>query len=136
MNRSSRFTRIPNTRRPAVENNPRFMKRGIVGLATTVLVSGGLALATLGPGAGTAQALPDGPYTWCPGQSKGPYMPQWGQPGPAAPGPQIQWDWSVCHTYYLVSWGQGNVDGPDRSIWDGDNPPGPAPQPWTPLPGL
>ena len=33
------------------------MKRVIVGLATTVLVSGGLGLAGLGLGAGTAQAV-------------------------------------------------------------------------------
>jgi hypothetical protein len=40
------------------------MKRLIVGLATSVLVSGGLGLAGLG--AGTAQAY-TGPFRWCPG---------------------------------------------------------------------
>ena len=88
MNRVSRFTRIASTREAAVEDNRRFMKRLIVGLATTVLVSGGLGLAALGLGAGTAQALPDGPYTWCPGQPRNAHMPPGGQPGPALPGTQ------------------------------------------------
>jgi hypothetical protein len=112
------------------------MKRVILGLAATVLVSGGLGLAALGPGAGTADALPNGPYTWCPGQPRNTHMPPGGNPGPAPPGPSVGWDWSVCHTFWVVSWGQGNVDGPDRSIWDGDNPPPPLPRPWSPLPGL
>jgi hypothetical protein len=102
------------------------------------LLSGGLAVAGLGPGAGTAQAQPDGPYTWCPGQSRNAYMPQWGVPGPASPGPSAEWDWSVCHTFWVVGYAQGNV--PDQfgpsGIWEGDNPPAPIPQPWTPLPGL
>jgi hypothetical protein len=63
-------------------------------------------------------------------------MPPGGQPGPASPGPSAAWDWSVCHTFWIVGWGQGNVDDINVTIWDGDNPPGPAPQPWTPLPGL
>ncbi len=100
------------------------------------LLSGGVAVAGLSLGAGIAQAQPDGPYTWCPGQSKSAHMPPGGVPGPASPGPNVGWDWSVCHTFWLVSWGQGNVDGPDRTIWDGDNPPPPLRQPWTPLPGL
>ena len=84
--------------------------------ATTVLVSVGLCLAVLGLGAGTAQAAPpSGPYTWCPGDD-----PRGGPGGPfVSPGPP-NWDWSVCHTYYTVNWGQGNVS---LTIWDGDNPP-------------
>lgn len=98
------------------------------------LLSGVVAVAGLSLGAGTAQATsPDGPYTWCPGQPKSAYMPPGGVPGPASPGPTINWDWSVCHTFWAVQWGQGNVG---SSIWDGDNPPAPVPQPWTPLPGL
>ena len=100
------------------------MKRRIPRLATTVLVSGGLGLAALGLGAGIANA--GGPYQWCPGQG----MPN---------DDPVVWDMSVCHTWYAVHYGQGNVpyaDGRPSYIWDGDNPPGPPPQPWTPLPGL
>jgi hypothetical protein len=113
-------------------NTPHNLKRIIAG----ALLSGGVAVAGLGLGAGTAQALPDGPYTWCPGQPRNAHMPPGGQPGPASPGPSVEWDWNVCHSFWIVSWGEGNVDGPDRSLWDGDNPPAPIPQPWTPLPGL
>jgi hypothetical protein len=65
--------------------------------ATTVAVSGGLALAGLGLGAGTAQADPgtDMAYNWCPGQ--------------ALPFRNLQWDMSVCHTYYIVPVGTGDV---------------------------
>jgi hypothetical protein len=74
------------------------MKRLTVGLATSVLVSGGLGLAGLG--AGTAQAL-TGPFRWCPGQSL------WIS-GNHVTNPVV-WDNSVCHTYYMVDFGQGNV---------------------------
>jgi hypothetical protein len=55
MNRTSRFTRIPSTRKAAEENNPGFTKRLTVGLATTVLLWGGVA-GVVGMSAGTAQA--------------------------------------------------------------------------------
>src|SRR5205085_6958772 len=58
------------------------------------LLSGGLGLAGLGLGAGTAQAV-TGPYQWCPGQ-----------PLPAT---GLVWDMNRCHTYYKVGYGQGNV---------------------------
>ena len=65
--------------------------------ATTVAISGGLALAGLGLVAGTAQADPFAaqPHSWCPGQ--------------ALPFNNIQWDMGVCHTWYTVPFGQGNV---------------------------
>jgi len=84
--------------------------------ATTALVSGALGLAGLGLGAGVAQAAPpSGPYNWCPGDDPG------GGPGGPfnSPGPP-NWDWNVCHTFYTVNWGQGNVS---LTIWDGENPP-------------
>lgn len=56
MNRTSRFACIPSTRWVAAEN-PRFMKRLIVGVATTVLLGGGVA-GVVGVSAGTAQAKP------------------------------------------------------------------------------
>jgi hypothetical protein len=92
------------------------MQQGIAGFARTVLVSGGLGLAGLGLVAGTAQAAPpSGPYAWCPGDDPG------GGPGGPfnSPGPP-NWDWNICHTYYTVNWGQGNVS---LTIWDGENPP-------------
>ena len=61
----------------------RSMKRGIAGLATTVLLSGGLGLAGLGLSAGIAEALP----SWCPGQP--------------LPNPNVNWDMGLCH-YYSV----------------------------------
>ena len=51
----------------------------------------------LGIGAGIAQAGPNtAPVTqWCPGQ--------------ALPFQEIRWDMSVCHAYFTVPFGQGNV---------------------------
>ena len=82
----------------------KFMKSTITGLATAVLVSGGLGLATLELGAGIAHA--DGAYQprqWCPGDD-----PR-GEPGGAFVTSPPNWDWNVCHTYYIVPAGQGNV---------------------------
>jgi hypothetical protein len=81
------------------------MRPLIAGLATTVLVSGGLGLAGLGLGAGTAQAGTPGTNTWCPGQP----MPQ-----PAAGQPPLTWDMSVCHDWY-AGW-------PDRNPTEGEYP--------------
>lgn len=63
-------------------------------LATAVAVSGGLALAGLGLGSAAAQT-PEVGHDWCPGQ--------------ALPFSNIQWDMNVCHTWYTVPFGQGNV---------------------------
>jgi hypothetical protein len=104
------------------------MKRGIAGLATTLLVSGGLGLAGLGLAAGTAQAV-GGPYHWCPGQPmNNPYYPA---------GRDLTWDMTVCHTWYYVSYQQGNVlltDGSPSDVWDGDDPPAPTPKSCGPFP--
>jgi hypothetical protein len=100
------------------------------GIIAGALLSGGLAVAGLGLGAATAQAGPDGPHRWCPGQTMN---------LPTGPGPSWTWDMSVCHTFYFVGYAQGNVPsnyGAPSYIWEGDNPPAPIPQPWTPLPGL
>jgi hypothetical protein len=101
-------------------STPRTLTRIIAG----ALLSGGVAVAGLGLTAGTAQAN-TGPHRWCPGQSKN---------APTGPGADLLWDWSVCHTYYFVDYGKGNVRhgyAPDEetSIWDGDNPPAPNPPP-------
>ena len=55
----------------------------------------GAAVAGLALGAGSAQADPEQGHGWCPGQ--------------ALPFSNIQWDMSVCHTWYYVPFGQGNV---------------------------
>ena len=100
------------------------MRREIVGLATTLLVSGGLGLAGFGLAAGTAQAWSGdngGPYQWCPGQTMN---------LPTGPGPTWVWDMHVCHTWYRVGYALGNVPsnyGAPSYIWDGDNPPPPPP---------
>jgi hypothetical protein len=77
--------------------------RGIVGLATTVLVSGGLGLAGLGLAAGTAQAsCTTGDvcsHQWCPGQ---PMVQGWvtGPDGAVRPVNDVVWDMSVCHQWF------------------------------------
>jgi hypothetical protein len=94
-------------------------------MMASALLCSGLSLAGLGAGAGTAWAT-DGPITWCPGQS----MEQ--PTGPNRSGTQYDWNMGVCHTWYRVSYGFGNVfkivDGTrtlsGSSAWEGDNPPG------------
>ena len=120
------------------------MKRGVAGLATTVLVSGGLGLAGLGAGTAQAACTPDtggyscgyGPNHWCPGDSV--YSDQGG------PDNGVNWDMSVCHTWYRVAQGAGNVPVPERpgsnenssTVWEGPNPPPPALPPPPAFPGL
>jgi hypothetical protein len=86
------------------------MKRTVIaGAAAAAFLAG-----AVGPGAGTAHA--DGPHRWCPGNPKNmPYVVN----------DSIDWDWSVCHTWYATNYGWGNVtmNGRPTSIWDGDNPP-------------
>jgi hypothetical protein len=93
------------------------------------LLSGGVAVAGLGLATGVAQALPvpapqnpawpgcpsdspQGPCHWCPGQAMLPTGNQRTNP--------VRWDNNVCHTYYYVNFGTGNVA---SNIWDGPNPP-------------
>jgi len=97
----SRFARLGSSR----GTNLRSVKRGIAGLATTVLVSGGLGLAALAL-AGAAQAQ------WCPGDP-----PNWA--------PRFAtWDWSVCHNYHYVSDGVVDDDTGILYPYSGD------PRPW------
>jgi hypothetical protein len=109
-------------------NATHTLRRGIVALTTAVLVSGGMGLAALGPGVGTAQAI-GGPYHWCPGQPmQNPWYPA---------GRDLAWDRRICHTWYYVHYHQGNVpytDGTPSDIWDGDNPPAPPPPNCGPFP--
>lgn len=108
------------------------MKRLFVGLSTTVLVWGGVAGVM---GAGAAQALPgapvplgswpgcpedspSGPCRWCPGDPPV-------QTGNLRTNPVV-WDSNVCHTYWYVYFGQGNVA---QNIFEGEAPPAPPPPP-------
>ena len=115
------------------DDNPGFMRRMIVGLATTVLLWGGVA-GGVGPGVAAARPgpvplnawpgcpedHPAGPCHWCPGDPPV-------QTGNLRVDP-VRWDANVCHTYWYVG-GGGNVN---RTIWEGDEPPPPPPPP----PGL
>ena len=88
----------PHVHDAAQEDNPRSMNRVIVGLATTVLVSGSL----VGLGAGNALADPSGcpesPYfCWCPGKP----LPKSGAP--------ITWDMNVCHNFRYRTFGPGEL---------------------------
>ena len=132
------ISRIPSTHAAAVEDDHRVMRRVVVALATTVLVSGGL---NLGVGAGTAQAddycspptkvngLCYGPNRWCPGDSLF-HLTQNTERQP------VTWDMHICHTWYIVSPGMGNSGGMNDGIWDGPNPPPPQAPPPPPPPGL
>ena len=98
-------------------------------ITTGALVSGAVAVASLGLAIGTAQADPQspGPFQWCPGQ------PLPGTHAASVPGVNVKipathvvWDNSVCHTYWQTPYGRGNVpmsDGPVSEIWDGPDPP-------------
>jgi len=91
------------------------------------LVPGGVAAAGLILAPGTARAenwcppssmvgpVCYGPNQWCPGDS----LFHLTQNHVADP---IRWDMSICHTYYYVESGRGNVG---QRIWDGPNPPPP-----------
>jgi hypothetical protein len=103
------------------------MKRMLVWPAAILLLPGGIAAVV---GTGTAQAHPGltpfpadnddwGPaHHWCPGQKPVPTT------GNHITDP-LNWDWNVCHTYYFIWPGMGNVS---SMIWDGDDPP-PKPPP-------
>jgi len=95
MNRTPRFPHFPRTSPGQEENNSRFMKAAIVGIATTVLMWGGLGLA-----APSAQAAPcpagKSCQHWCPGD----VLPA-GRPVP--------WDGNVCHDYYWDYYGVHDI---------------------------
>jgi hypothetical protein len=67
-------------------------------ITTATLLAGGVAIAGLGLGAGTAQAAP---LRWCPGDP--PPKALLPQPGGSwAPGPvNPAWDTTVCHDYTM-----------------------------------
>jgi hypothetical protein len=98
------------------------MRRLIIGLATAALLSGGVT-GVVGPATadawpGCPNDHPSGPCRWCPGD---PPVPT----GNHVTNP-VRWDESVCHTYWYVPFGQGNVA---QNILEGDAPPPPPPPP-------
>jgi hypothetical protein len=99
----------------------RTLRRRIVGFTMAALASGGLGLTGLTL-AGTAQAGPLPPHTWCPGNS----MVYSRYDMSSGPGVAYQWDMNVCHTWYFVQHEAGNVPYQGQlptDVWDGDNPP-------------
>lgn len=98
-------------------------------LAGAVL-SAGVALAGMGVAGGTAQAVPGGAWPGCPEDNpSGPCHWCPGDP-PVETGNKtvypVVWDESVCHTYWYVYSGQGNVA---HNIFEGEAPPPPPPPP-------
>src|ERR1700721_2768374 len=84
----------------------RTLTRAITG----VLLTGGIAVGGLGL-AGTGEAHK--PHNWCPGQPMN---------YPTGPGPGYSWDMNICHTWFWVSNGKGNVPYNGRlpsTLWDG-----------------
>jgi len=59
---------------------------------------------------------PSGPCRWCPGDPPV-------QTGNHVTNPVV-WDENVCHTYWYVYFGQGNVA---QNIFEGETPPPPPP---------
>jgi hypothetical protein len=113
-------------------------------LATAGAVAAGMFLTP-----GLAHAT-DGPFTWCPGQTMDrPIGPDTADTAELS-GTHYAWDMNVCHTWYKVGWGYGNVlqihdQGASlsgSSVWEGDNPPGANPSGvncspfWCPAPPL
>lgn len=97
-------------------------KRIRLALAVAALVPGVLGGSALAVGPGTARADDGGwgpPQHWCPGQLPLPAT------GNHVTDP-LNWDWNVCHTYYFLWPGMGNVS---NLIWDGENPPPKPPPP-------
>jgi hypothetical protein len=87
-------------------------------LAGTAL-SGGVVQAQPGNSwPGCPPDSPEGPCRWCPGDPPV-------QTGNLKVNPVV-WDNNVCHTYFYVSPGQGNVA---NNIFEGEAPPAPPPPP-------
>jgi hypothetical protein len=114
------------------------MKQQTAAWAAAVLMCGGLAwLGSASPAQAGCEpghvgnTCGYGPNRWCPGDSL--YMDRGG------PYQGVQWDMNVCHTWYRVAMGAGNISlGPHNQsdVWEGPNPPPPAPPPAPAPPGL
>jgi hypothetical protein len=90
----------------------------------TTLLAGSVAATLVGVGAPSAQADSYlGPWTCCPGQKA--EHPQGPGPGCPYPGAGVNWDTTICHTWWSTYYGHGNV-GP--TTWDGPDAPPPEAQ--------
>ncbi|WIM89652.1 hypothetical protein PT015_09600 [Candidatus Mycobacterium wuenschmannii] len=90
------------------------INRALTRAIGAALLTGGLATAGLG-GSGVAQAHQ--PHHWCPGDP---------MTYPAGPGPAYNWDMNICHTWYWVTNGKGNVPykgSLPSTLFDGEVPP-------------
>ena len=113
-------------------NEGNTMSKSVRHMVVGALTSGAIAAAGLGLGAGSAAAeQPVG--TWCPGQ-----------PVPLGPLAAWGWDMNVCHEYWYVPFGEGNVpitnintgEPFESHIWIGSEPVRtPPPPPPAPTPG-
>jgi hypothetical protein len=98
-------------------------------LSGTLLLGGVFAVAGMALGAVAADADPGlippthvrlsdgGPWTWCPGDPMSGLNSTTHKGGP---GDGVDWDMNVCHTWWGVNWGTGNVA---PGVWDGPDPP-------------
>ena len=78
------------------------MKRTIAGIATTLLMAGGFAVAGLGTAHATGRPYcPSDPPTWAPG----------GPPSTSF----VHWNWGVCHNYHYGP--TGVVDEDTGAVW-------------------
>jgi hypothetical protein len=137
MYRMPRYPHAPRAGEPAGKHNPSRIKAGMAGVATTVLVWGGLGLSGLGLAAHFAHADP--PRDCAPGKACIQWCP--GDPDPAAR--PVPWDPTVCHTYFWDFRGVHDVGTGSFYSWSGlpyDVPPPPGPVPtetsYLPLPTL
>ena len=104
------------------------MKEKAARLAGVAAAFAGCSFVAAGIGAGPAHAYTYGPFQWCPGDA----MPN----DPPRPDGQLNWDLSVCHTYYYA-WDVFTHSA--ANYWEGPNlfptpiPPPPGPPPGTPF---
>ncbi|HNA50956.1 MAG TPA: hypothetical protein PK594_08905 [Mycobacterium sp.] len=104
------------------------MKEKAARLAGVAAAFAGCSVVAAGIGAGPAHAYTYGPFQWCPGDA----MPN----DPPRPDGQLNWDMSVCHTYYYA-WDVFTHSA--ANYWEGPNlfptpiPPPPGPPPGTPF---
>lgn len=112
----------------------RHVRRGLTAAACVAIAIGfpvaaaaAISPAPLSPGGawpGCPPDSPSGPCQWCPGDPPV-------QTGNRVTNPVV-WDESVCHTYWYVYSGQGNVA---QNIFEGPTPPPPPPPGPPPLIG-
>jgi hypothetical protein len=89
-----------------------------LGMAEGVAVASPRVPVPQGAWPGCPENSPEGPCRWCPGDPPV-------QTGNLRVNPVI-WDNNVCHTYWYVRHGQGNVA---QNIFEGPVPPPPPPPP-------